>query len=253
MAVPGTPGEGTPGSHDRPRGSTEPRETAVIRIVIVDDHALVREGSVQLLEAEPDLEVVGVAGTGEKGLELLERLVPDLALVDVSLPGISGVEVAREVADRRLPVRVLMLTAYDDYAYVTAALDAGVGGYLLKTASARELVEAIRVVAGGAFVVDGAVSSRLGRRRPETETGTAPPGPAALGALTPRERDVLGLLTVGSSNKEIAARLSLGVRTVESYVSSILMKIGATSRTQAVAYALRHGLVPLDEDDLGPR
>lgn len=227
--------------------------TAPIRIVIVDDHVLLREGSVQLLEAEPDLEVVGAAGTGEEGLELLERLVPDVALVDVGLPGISGVDVAREVAERRLPVRVLMLTAYDDYAYVTAALDAGVGGYLLKTASARELVDAIRVVAEGAFVVDGAVSARLGRRRPETGIRPGPAGSAAAGGLTPRERDVLGLLTIGGSNKEIAARLSLGVRTVEGYVSSILMKIGATSRTQAVAYALRHGLVPTDEDDAGRR
>ena len=204
-----------------------------------------------LLEAESDFQVVGVAGTGEQALELIARLLPEVALVDVSLPGMSGVDLARALGDRRLPVRVLILTAYDDYAYVNAALEAGVGGYLLKTASTRELGDAIRVVAGGAFVVDGAVSARLGRRRPEAPSHGGAPAPFPE-ALTPRERDVLRLLSVGSSNKEIAARLSLGVRTVESYVSSILMKIGATSRTQAVAHALRHGLVPLDEDDVAP-
>jgi len=249
--APGTQGAHPPGSHGAPRGSTGPERTPTIRIVVVDDHALVREGSVHLLEAESDFEVVGVAGTGEQALELIARLLPEVAMVDVSLPKMSGVDLARELADRRLPVRVLILTAYDDYAYVNAALEAGVGGYLLKTASTRELVDAIRVVAGGAFVVDGAVSARLGRRRPEAQSRATAPAPFRE-ALTPRERDVLGLLSVGSSNKEIAARLSLGVRTVESYVSSILMKIGATSRTQAVAHALRHGLVPLDEDDVAP-
>lgn len=215
-----------------------------IRVVIVDDHALVREGTVQLLEQEADIQVIGHAGTGEEGLVLLERLQPDVALVDINLPGMSGLELAGEVATRRLGVRVLVVSAYDDYGYVTEALGVGVGGYLLKTASAKELVDALRAVAGGAFVLDGAVSSRLARR-----WRSDPAIPRGAGALTPREFDVLDLLARGRSNKEIAAELSLGLRTIEGHVSNVLAKLGAASRTEAVAYALRHHLLPSESHE----
>src|SRR5450759_5932529 len=135
-----------------------------IRVVIVDDHALVREGTAQLLEAEADLEVVGQAGTAEQGLHQLGRLRPDVALVDVNLPGISGLELARRAAASYPTVRILIVSAYDDYAYVTEALEIGIGGYLLKNASAKELVDAVRVVAAGVFVLDQAVFGRLTRR-----------------------------------------------------------------------------------------
>jgi DNA-binding NarL/FixJ family response regulator len=223
---------------------TGARARSQVRIVIVEDHALVREGTVQLLEATPDLHVVGECGTAEEGADLVERLAPDVALVDVNLPGASGLELASELARRQPSTRVLVVSAYDDHAYVAEALEIGVGGYLLKTASGRELVDAVRLVAAGVFVLDGAVSSRLGRMRHGTAPGRFDPR-----ALTPREAEVLALVTQGRSNKQIAAELSLGLRTVESHVSSLLAKLGATSRTEAVAYALRGAAGPRDRAD----
>lgn len=218
------------------------RASSPIRVVIVDDHALVREGTVQLLEQEVDVEVVGQAGSGEDGLGVLEQSRPDVALVDVNLPGMSGLELARKAAASVPAVRVLIVSAYDDYAYVAEALEIGVGGYLLKNASARELVDAVRAVADGVFVLDRAISGRLARRwRDDTPTA---------GALTRRETDVLSLLARGRSNKQIAAELGLGLRTVEGHVSSVLGKLGVTSRTEAVAYALGHRLV-VPEDHAG--
>ena len=208
-----------------------------VRVMIVDDHALVREGSVQLLEQQEDLRVVGEAGTAEDALQLLEHLRPDVAIVDINLPGMSGLELARTVTARGLPVRVLIVSAYDDYAYVSEAMEVGVGGYLLKTASARELVDAVRAVSDGVVVLDAGVSAHLRRRH--RSGPDCPPG----AALTARETDVLGLLTRGRSNKEIAAELALGLRTVESHVSSVLAKLGVASRTEAVGYALSRRLV----------
>jgi DNA-binding NarL/FixJ family response regulator len=203
-----------------------------IRVVIVDDHALVREGTAQLLEAEADLEVVGQAGTAEQGLHQLERLRPDVALVDVNLPGISGLELARRAAASYPTVRILIVSAYDDYAYVTEALEIGVGGYLLKTASGKEVVNAVRAVADGTFVIDRALSGRLRRRSPS--------GPTKSIALTERQIEILALLARAMSNKRIANELGLGLRTVESHVSMILAKLGVESRSEAMLYALSH-------------
>lgn len=156
----------------------------------------------------------------------------------MNLPGASGLELARTAAARYPEVKVLVVSAYDDYAYVTEALEVGVGGYLLKTASAKELVDAVRAVADGVFVLDKAVSGRLARR-----WRTGPAGSPGGGALTPRELDVLRLLARGLSNKHMAAELDLGVRTVEGHVSNVLAKLGVASRTEAVLYALSHRLV----------
>lgn len=231
--------EDLPGRLEAARPGAEPRPEAeeankVVRILIVEDHALVREGTAQLLEASSDMHVAGECGTAEEGIVLVEKLLPDVVLVDVNLPGASGLALAKELGQRRPPVPVLVVSAYDEHAYVTEALEVGVGGYLLKTASGRELVEAVRLVAAGVFVLDGAVSSRLGRRRQPSEHGQQEPG-----ALTPREAEVLALVTEGRSNKQIAAELCLGLRTVESHVSNVLAKLGASSRTEAVARALR--------------
>ena len=216
--------------------------TAPIRVVIVDDHALLREGTIQLLERQAEVEVVGQAGSGEEGLEVLGRLRPDVALIDVHLPGMSGLALARAAAASLPGVRVLIVSAYDDYAYMAEALKIGVGGYLLKTATARELVDAVRAVAGGVFVLDQALSSRLTRRRRS--------GPLAAGTLTRRESEVLAVLARGRSNQQIAAELGLGQRTVEGHVSSVLGKLGVASRAEAVAYALGHRLVvPQDHGD----
>ena len=228
--------EPDPSPPDGARGDGAAQRTRV-RVVVVDDHALVREGTVQLLEQQADLQVTGQAGSGEEALSLLAALDPDVALVDVNLPGMSGLELARQVAARGLRCRVLVVSAYDDAAFVSEALELGVSGYLLKSASARELVNAVRAVADGMVVFDaGVISAHLGRR-PRSD----PHRPSA--ALSTRETEVLDLLARGRSNKEIAAELALRVRTVESHVSSVLHKLGVASRTEAVAYALGRHLV----------
>ena len=204
-----------------------------VKIVIVEDHALVREGTAELLRRDPGLRVLGQAGTAEEALELLSDLRPDIALVDVELPGMNGIALARTVADRGLPTRILILSAYDDYAYVIGALEAGVAGYLLKTSSAQELTAAVRAAAGGALVLDEVLSRRLTRR---WRTGPGRTSPA----LTARETEVLRLIAQGLPNKQIASQLGLGLRTVESHVSSLLGKLGVNSRTEAALYAVSH-------------
>lgn len=183
--------------------------------------------------------MVGEARTGEEGLALLERLAPDVALVDVSLPAMSGLELARVVAGSHPEVAVLIVSAYDDYAYVAEALEVGVAGYLLKTASARELVDAVRAVAHGVFVLDRMVASCLARRWRGDPQGAA--------ALTSREAEVLRCLTRGRSNKQIAAELGLGLRTVEGRASSVLSKLAVSSRTEAVAVAIDRRLVSRED------
>ncbi len=212
------------------RSGTDP-----IRVLIVDDHALVREGTRELLSQDDSVVVVGMAGSGEEALEAVAALSPDVALVDVNLPAMSGLELSRALLAQFPSTKVLVLSAYDDYAYVAEALEVGVAGYLLKTASAKELIDAVRAVHDGVFVLDRQVSQRLVRRR---ETA-----PTAVSGLTPRETSVLQLLAQGRSNKQIATEMALGTRTVEGYVSNILAKLGVASRTEAVAHAIRHRLV----------
>ncbi len=205
------------------------------RILVVEDHALVREGTAELLERDADLTVVGQAASAEEAAALVGSLRPDVTLVDVELPGMNGIDFARALADQGAETRVLILSAYDDYAYVIGALEAGVTGYLLKTASARELRAAVRTAASGALVLDEAISRRLTRR------WRAGPGTAAP-ALTARELEVLRLIARGLPNKQIASQLGLGLRTVESHVSSVLGKLGLASRTEAALYAVSHDL-----------
>jgi DNA-binding NarL/FixJ family response regulator len=218
-----------------------------VRVVLVDDHRIVREGTAQLLEQEDGFEVVGQAGSAEEGLPLIERALPDVAIIDINLPGANGLHLVGQIVQRGLPTRSLVLSAHDDYAYVTQALETGIGGYLLKTASTKELADAARAVAHGVFVLDQNVSARLARRW----RGTPAEG-LGVSSLTKRELDVLRLLVGGRSNKQIASQLSLGLRTVEGYVSSLLAKLGVSSRTEAVAYALDNRLVAPDRHEHRP-
>lgn len=206
-----------------------------IGILVVEDHQLVREGTAELLERDSGLTVLAQAASAEHALELIGPLSPDVALVDVELPGMNGIALAREIAVRSTRTKVIVLSAYDDYAYVIGALEAGVTGYLLKTASARELADAIRTAAGGALVLDESISRRLTRRwRSGLDSAPA--------VLTARESEVLALIAQGMSNKQIAGALALGLRTVESHVSSVLGKLGLASRTEAALYAVSHRL-----------
>ena len=205
----------------------------IIRLVVVEDHALVREGTVQLLEQHADLSVVGQAATGEDAVELIGLIQPDIALIDIELPGIGGLQVARAVAERVPSVRVVILSAYDDYAYVAEALEVGVAGYVLKTVRGRDLVNAVRTVASGGVVFDETVYRRMA-------AGLNPGAGRARLDLTARESDVLSLLGAGLSNRQIADRLGVGLRTVESHVSNVLAKLGLSRRTEAALYAVKH-------------
>lgn len=207
-----------------------------ITIMVVEDHTLVREGTVELLERASGLKVAAQAGSAEDALGLLASLEPDVLLADVELPGMNGIDLAKVITQRYPGVRVVILSAYDDYAYVIGALEAGVTGYLLKTASARELCDAVRTAANGALVLDRTISQRLTTRW-RTGSDRQPV------ALTARETDVLRLIAQGLPNKQIASQLGLGLRTVESHVSSLLGKLGLASRTEAALYAVSHRVV----------
>lgn len=210
-------------------------ESTSISVIVVDDHAVVREGTRKVLERDPDMEVIDEVGSVHDALGAARRLRPRLMVIDVELPDGSGVDVVRGIVADDLAIRCLMLSAHDDYVYFSEALAAGANGYLLKTANAAELVAAARTVAVGGTVIDGSLSHRLaGRRRaPEEEL---------IQRLTARELDVIATLVKGRSNKEIARELDIGLRTVESYVSAILSKLGVRSRTEATVFAIEHHL-----------
>lgn len=208
-----------------------------IRVLIADDHTLVREGTRQILEREGDLAVVGEAARGDDAVALAAELQPDVLLVDLRMPGLNGIEVARRAASAA--VRVLLLSAYDDDSYVAEALGAGASGYLLKTTPGRELVEAVRAVHAGTTVLEDSISHRLALRSIR---------PFAAGPrLSERELDVLRLTARGMSSKEIAAQLRISQRTVEGHLNNVYSKLGVNSRTEAVVQAAGRGLIRLDE------
>jgi DNA-binding NarL/FixJ family response regulator len=214
----------------------------VIRVLIVDDHAVVRRGLLAFLETEPDLEVVGVAGGGQEALAQLRHLdgqgrLPDVVLMDLRMEPMDGIEATRRIRADHDDVEVVALTSFGETARVQAALEAGASGYLLKDADADNVTAAIRAAHRGDLQLDPAVARRLmSSLRPETSR-------SSLKELTARELDVLRLLASGRANKEIAAELSLSERTTRTHVSSILRKLGLNSRTQAALWAVREGLV----------
>jgi DNA-binding NarL/FixJ family response regulator len=206
-----------------------------IRVIVVDDHAVVREGTRRLLEQDPGLEVEAEGGTGAEAIGLVRRYCPDVLLLDLALPDVSGIEVARRVAAESPATRVAVLSAYDDDDYVVAALEAGVAAYLLKTAPAKDVIAAIHAVADGQVVLHPAIATKLRRSLSRSEASRP------RSELTEREREVLRMAADGLHNKEIANRLSLSIRTVEGHLSHILAKLGVSSRTEAVVYGLAHG------------
>jgi DNA-binding NarL/FixJ family response regulator len=215
-----------------------------VRVVVADDQALVRAGFRLLVDSVPDLEVVGEAVDGTEAVEAARRERPDVVLMDIRMPRMDGLEATRQItADTTLAeVRVLMLTTFDLDEYVYQALRAGASGFLLKDTPPADLLAAIRVVASGDALLAPGITRRLiaeFARRPEP---TEVP-PAALAALTDREREVLGLVAHGLSNNEIAQRLVVSAATSKTYVSRLLAKLGARDRAQLVAIAYETGLV----------
>jgi two-component system, NarL family, response regulator LiaR len=214
-----------------------------IRILLAEDHALVREGTRRMLELQPEIEVVGECGDGLQAASLIAALRPDVAILDVRMPGLNAIEVTRQVRALGLPTRVLVLTAYDDDNFVAAALEAGAHGYLLKTARASELVGAVRGVFAGETVLDPAIAAKMTQilmRRGREENGEA----ECREVLTGRELEVLELASRGMRNREIAEQLGVSSRTVEGHFSSILNKLGVSSRTGAVMHAASHHWLP---------
>jgi DNA-binding NarL/FixJ family response regulator len=214
-----------------------------IRVVIVDDQALVRTGFRMILDALPDVEVVGEAADGEHAVRVVQRERPDVVLMDIRMPALDGIAATRRLTALDAPrPRIVILTTYDLDEYVFDALDTGACGFLLKHAPPEELAHAIRVVASGDALLAPSVTRRLIEefaRRPAAPVAS----PAALGDLTGRERDVLGLLARGRSNAEIAASLHVGEATVKTHVAHLLDKLGLRDRVQAVILAYEVGLV----------
>lgn len=218
-------------------------EASPIPVLVVDDQGLFREGVVTLLSVHEDVTVVGEAADGREALELVGRLAPRVALMDLRMPGMNGVEATREIARRHPECRVIVLTTFDDDEDVFEALRAGAAGYLLKDVSSPTLAEAIRTAARGEAFLQPSITSRVLaelNRRPRP-AGSA--GCELLDPLTERELDVLRHLARGASNREIAGRVHLAEGTVKNYVSSILSKLGAPDRTSAALKARDLGLV----------
>jgi DNA-binding NarL/FixJ family response regulator len=210
---------------------------SMIRVLVVDDHALVREGVCRLLEAQPDLCVVGQAGTGHDAVRLCSEQHPDVVLLDYSLPDLDGLEVTRQILGTRTGARVLVVTMHASEEYAARALGAGAAGFVVKAAAAEELVAAVRKVAAqGIYVSPGLVDKVLGRMHPSEET---PPE----GALSDREMQVLTLLARGATSREVCGKLALSLSTVETYRSRILQKLGLRNNSDITRFAIRRNLI----------
>ena len=206
----------------------------MIRILVVDDHPIVRQGLVAALEDEADFEVIGSASSAEEALALARRLRPDLVLLDLELPGIGGVEAIPRLLEASPSTRILIFTAYDTDDRVLDAVRAGAGGYLLKGAAVAEIAAAIRTVAGGGTALAPSAAARL---------ANAVRAPRGAGPLTAREREVLRLIAHGLPGKQIAGALGITERTVKFHTAALIRKLGADNRAQAVAVAAQRGLL----------
>jgi len=218
---------------------TEPAIPLPIRVLIADDHEIVRAGLGRLLDAAPDLEVVALAGDGAEAVALAERHSPDVVLMDLEMPGVDGVEATRRIARADGGPSVVVLTSFSDRGRINDALDSGAIGYLLKESEGAEVVAGVRAAARGASPIDPRVAMTLVQER--RSAGTAE-------GLTDREREVLGLVGAGVANKQIALRLGISPKTVKSHMTHIFRRIGVRDRFEAAMWARAHGLVEKPDD-----
>jgi DNA-binding NarL/FixJ family response regulator len=217
-------------------------DETVLRVVVIDDHELLRAGTRRILDDASGFTVVGEADDGEPALRVIAEVHPDIALVDIRLPSVNGIDLARQIVDQYPDVTVLILSAYDDEHYVRAALAAGVAGYLLKTTPSDELIRSIRTARRGSMLLDRGITGR-GEKLPIGE-----PDPAG-SRLTGRELEVVRLVARGRSNKAIAHQLGISPRTVEGHLNHVFEKVGTTSRTELVHYALANRLFVHEPDE----
>ncbi|MFH1169095.1 MAG: response regulator transcription factor [Chloroflexota bacterium] len=216
-----------------------------IRILLADDHAVLREGMRNLLEREKDMEVVGEASDGEEALQLVSELKPDVVLMDIVMPKINGIEATRKIKQISPATNVLILTAYSDMQYILGLLEAGACGYLLKSARSSEIAGAIRAVLSGESVLDPVVTQKLLERLAGAKSDAAS-RPQSKGQLSQREIEILRLAAKGMSNKDIANSLFLSVRTVKAHLTNIFNKMGVGNRTDAIVKGLRENYISID-------
>lgn len=217
-----------------------------IRVVLAEDHALMREGTRSILEQHSDLRVVGEAEDGQQALDLIKRLQPDVIVLDIRMPKLNGIEVVRRMNECCPNTKALMLTAYDDDDYVLTLMEAGASGYLLKTTQPAELVESIRIIHSGEPVLHPVIAAKIARLWAQHMTSTK----KGLGEqLSPRELEVLRLAAKGLRNKTISNSLGISVRTVEGHFNNIFAKLGVSSRIEAILYAVSRHLVILKAED----
>jgi NarL family two-component system response regulator LiaR len=218
-----------------------------IRVLLAEDHVVVREGTRELIQREQDMEVVGEAGDGEEAIELAAELRPDVVIMDIAMPKVNGIEATKRIKELYPATAVLILTAYDNEQYIFALLEAGAAGYLLKNVRRSELIDAVRAVRAGESVLHPVVTHKVLER---LRSGEGRPGEKGGSGdiLSEREMEVLRLASKGISNKDIARELVVSVRTVQAHLGNIFNKLGVGSRTEAVLYALRRGWFSLEEE-----
>ena len=218
--------------------TTDRGQGVTIKVVIADDHSLVRQGLRRYLDMAEDIDVVGEASNGEEAIALVEKASPDIVLLDIRMPGVDGLEAARAIRDKHPDVGVIMLTAYDDRQFVVEAVRAGARGYVLKARDAEHLIQTVRLVAGGNMVIDPQLVVALAE-----ELSTVKERDRKAETLTAREIEVLQLLAFGHTNRDIAEKLYISPDTVKTHLEHIFEKLGASDRTAAVAEALRRRLI----------
>lgn len=216
-----------------------------LRIVIADDHAVVREGTRNIIEREPDMEVVGAAADGEEAVRLIEKYRPDVAVLDIAMPKLNGIEVIRKIKVTQPKIAVLILTGYDNDEYIFALLEAGAAGYLLKDVSGRDITQAIRSVYSGESVLHPSIARKVIRR---AVIASEKPGEVSPDIeLSEREIEVLKLAAKGLSNKDISDSLCISIRTVQGHIHTIFHKLNVGSRTEAVFQSIKKGLLSFED------